>query len=77
MPKGKEYLYNNQKKGQRFEERLQILSRSWTLKWKDPTQHTYKLLQSYASGYFNRLAARSHPVNLIDRGVSTMVPFLV
>lgn len=77
MPKGKEFLYNNQRQGQKFEERLQILSRAWTLKWKDPTQHTYKLLQSYASGFFNRLAARSHPINLIDRGVSTMVPFLV
>ena len=73
----KDYLKNNQRKGQKFEERLQIMARAWLLKWKDPTEHTYKLLQSYASGYFNRHEAREHPINLIDRGVSTMVPFLV
>ena len=75
--KSEKFLENNQYKSQKFEERLQILSRAWQLKWRDPTEHTHKLLKSYASGFFDVRAARSHPINLIDRGVSTMVPFLV
>ena len=51
MPKeSREFLFNKQKKGQKFEERLQIMARAWPLKWKDPLKHTQNLLASYASG---------------------------
>lgn len=73
----REIIFNNQKKGQKFEERLQLTSRGWQLKWIDPMEHSQKLLYGYASGYFDKLRAREHPINLIDRGVSTIVPFLV
>jgi len=71
------YLETNGWAGQRFEERCQIIVRGWQKKWEDPQTHTQKLLASYASGYFDKSKARSHPINLTDRGVSTIVPFLV
>lgn len=78
MPKdSRDYLFNNQKKGQRIEERLQIMTRAWPKKYCDPLYHSQKLLASYASGYFDKSKTRQHPINLTDRGVSTIVPFLV
>lgn len=77
MTDSKKFLETNGWKGQRFEERLQIMCRAWPKKWEDPMYHSQKLLASYASGYFNRKLAREHPINLTDRGVSTIVPFLV
>lgn len=74
---GKKFLETNQRTGQKFEERIQIMAKAWFEKWKDPHAHSHRLLANYASGYFNRREARSHPVNLTDRGVSTIVPFLV
>ena len=73
----KKYLETNGWAGQRFEERLQIITKAWPQKWHDPQEHTQKLLASYASGYFDSRKAREHPINLTDRGVSTIVPFLV
>ena len=73
----KKHLETNGWKGQKFEERCQIIARGWQKKWKDPQAHTQKLLASYASGYFDKRFAREHPINLTDRGVSTIVPFLV
>jgi hypothetical protein len=73
----RQIIFNRQHKGQKFEERLQIVSRGWQLKWLDPMEHSQKLLYSYASGYFDKRRAREHPINLIDRGVSTVVPFLI
>jgi len=77
MKSSKKYIETSQYKEQKFEERLQILVRAWQKKWEDPQAHTQKLLASYASGYFDKRLAREHPINLIDRGVSTIVPFLV
>lgn len=76
MDSSKEYLETN-KKGISFEERLQLLARAWKIKWKDAFFHSNKLLRSYASGYFNKVEARDRPFNLTDRGVGTVVPFLV
>lgn len=73
----KKFLETNTYKSQKFEERLQILVRAWQKKWEDPQLHTQKLMASYASGYFDKRLAREHPINLTDRGVSTIVPFLV
>lgn len=73
----KNFIYNNQYKNQRFEERLQVLSKAWLSKWIDPMYHSSKLLSGYASGYFDRTQARQHIINLLDRGVNTFVPYLV
>jgi len=72
-----EYIFNNNTKKQKFEERVQVVARGWGVKWADPTAHTHRLLQNYAAGFFNKRKARMHPINLTDRGVSTIVPFLV
>ena len=73
----KKFLETNGWKGQNFNERLQILAKAWKTRWADPMEHSQKLLASYASGYFDKRLARSHPINLTDRGISTIVPFLV
>lgn len=71
------YLETNQYRNQKFEERLQLLVRGWQKRWEDPLAHTQKLLANYASGFFDKRLAREHMINLTDRGVSTIVPFLV
>ncbi len=73
----KKFLETNSWAGQIFEERLQILAKAWKTRWADPMEHSQKLLASYASGYFDKRLARSHMINLTDRGISTIVPFLV
>jgi hypothetical protein len=49
--------------------------------WQDiaeaPLKHRNKLLRLQASGFYNLGYSRTHQINLVDRGVSTIVPFLV
>lgn len=63
--------------GQTFPSRLQMLSRYWSKKNESAYKHTQKLLYNYASGYYNEGYTRNHTINLIDRGVNTITPFLV
>jgi len=79
MPKNtKSYLYN---KGtgeeERFEVRLQKLVRAWQKRIETPLQKRQKLLALWASGFFDSRYSRQHLINLIDRGVFTIVPYLV
>lgn len=62
---------------QSFPSRLQLLTRYWKKKNESAYKHTQKLLKNYASGYFDSGYTRSHTINLIDRGVNTITPFLV
>lgn len=76
--KSKKYLYNNQGGSeQRFEVRLQRLAKAWQRKQEAPLQKRQKLLALWASGFFDSGYQRQHIINLIDRGVFTIVPYLV
>lgn len=76
--KSKSYLYDNQGGSeQRFEVRLQKLVKAWQKKQEPSLQHRHNLLALWASGFFDPGYTRQHLINLVDRGVSTIVPFLV
>lgn len=60
-----------------FPARLQKLARLWYDINEAPFQHQQIMLQLWASGYFNKGKGREHLINLMDRGVGTIVPFLV
>lgn len=78
MAKSKKYLYN---KGtgeeQRFEVRVQKLAEAWQKRTEEPLKKRQKLLALWASGFFEAGYGREHLINLIDRGVFTIVPYLV
>lgn len=61
---------------QRYPARLQLLAKSWTDKWQGALEHTQRLAKLWASGYFDRGYARWHLINLMNRGVSTVVAYL-
>ena len=60
-----------------FPQRLQHLVRIWKKKNEDILKHQEKLLRLWASGFFDGRYSREHLINLIDRGVFTIVPYLV
>lgn len=57
--------------------RLQKLTKLWYQRNEAPFKHQQTLLRLWASGFFNKNHSREHLINLIDRGVGTIVPFLV
>lgn len=61
----------------RFAARLQMLAKSWKELAEPALLHRQKMLSLWASGFYIKGYARTHQVNLIDRGVSAVVPFLV
>lgn len=69
--------YKNYETAQSFPARLQILAKYWAKKNEGAYKHTQKLLRSYASGYYDSGYTRNHTINLVDRGVNTISPFLV
>lgn len=79
MPKNtKSYLYNKQGgEENKFEKRCQRLVRAWQKRQKEPLKKRQKLLALWASGFFDGGYGREHLINLIDRGVFTIVPYLV
>ncbi len=60
-----------------FVVRLQRLAKAWQRLAEPTLKHRRKLLDAYASGYYSGGYSRKHLINLIDRGVNTVVPFLV
>lgn len=60
-----------------FVRRLQKMCQTWQKLAEPSLIHTKKLWQAIASGYYDSGYARTHTINLVDRGVNTMVPFLV
>jgi hypothetical protein len=79
MPnKTQKYLYNNGVgDDQKFEKRVQRLARAWQKKQAPALEKRQKLLALWASGFFDTSYGREHLINLIDRGVFTIVPYLV
>lgn len=60
-----------------FPQKLQRLCKLWQKKNETVYKHNNKLLTLWASGYFSSQYSREHLINLVDRGVFTIVPYLV
>jgi len=60
-----------------FVKKLQKLTVAWQKLNDGPNKHVQQMLNARASGYYDIGYKRTHTLNLIDRGVSTVVPFLV
>lgn len=74
----KDYLYNSGiGEEKKFEKRCQRLVRAWQRRMESPLAKRQKLLALWASGFFDSSYGREHLINLIDRGVFTIVPYLV
>ena len=69
-------LYEPNKK-MSFPARLQKLAKLWQSVNEAPFEHQQTLLRLWASGFFDKGYGREHLINLMDRGVGTIVPFLV
>ena len=78
MSKSKKYLYDNGiGDDKKFEKRCQKLAQAWQKKQEPALEKRQKLLALWASGFFDASYGREHLINLIDRGVFTIVPYLV
>lgn len=60
-----------------FGKRVQKLAKAWQKRQDAPLKKRQKLLALWASGFFDAHYGREHLINLIDRGVFTIVPYLV
>lgn len=60
-----------------FAGRLQLIAKSWQKLMEPALDHRKKMFELVLSGYFSKGYARTHTVNLMDRGISAIVPFLV
>lgn len=60
-----------------FVRKLQKLVIAWQKLNEAPYKHTQQMLSARASGYYDSNYKRTHSLNLIQRGVDTVVPFLV
>ena len=60
-----------------FVKKLQKLTKAWQKLAEAPLQKRQKILAALASGFYDLGYHRTHTLNLIDRGISTIVPFLV
>jgi len=61
---------------QKFAARLQTLASAWSKKWDGSLEHSQRLMRLCAAGYFDKGYARWHLINLMNRGVSTVVSYL-
>jgi len=76
--KSKKYLETNGLgEEKKFENRIQKLTHAWQKRQEAVLEKRQKLLALWASGFFDKNYKRSHLINLIDRGVFTIVPYLV
>ncbi len=76
--KSKKFLETNGTGEERkFEKRVQKLAQAWQKKQEPGLEKRQKLLALWASGFYDKSYGRQHLINLIDRGVFTIVPYLV
>jgi len=74
----KKYLETNGTgEDRKFEKRCQKLCQGWQKRQETPLKKRQKLLALWASGFFDDGYGRTHMINLLDRGVFTIVPYLV
>ena len=60
-----------------FPVRLQQTVKLWQKKNETVLKHQHKLLALWASGFYDKGYSREHLINLMDRGVYTIVPYRV
>lgn len=60
-----------------FPSRLHRAIQVWQKMNEPMLEHRKKMLQYYASGYYAKGEQKSHPINLTDRGIGIVVPYLV
>jgi hypothetical protein len=68
--------YKNYGNAKSFPAKLQLIADTWKKLQEGPLRHRETMLKLWASGYFDPGYGRTHTINLMDRGVSTLVPFL-
>ncbi len=68
--------YKNYGTAKSFPARLQLIADTWRKIQEGPLRHRETMLKLWASGFFDPGYGRTHTINLMDRGVSTLVPFL-
>ena len=59
-----------------FVPRVQRAIKTWRKMNEPILKHRQTMLYHYASGYFERGKTKRHVMNLIDRGVGIVVPYL-
>lgn len=60
-----------------FPARLQELVLAWQKLSEAPLKHRKTLIKLRSSGYYDPQYTKWHVLNLVDRGISTIVPFLI
>lgn len=60
-----------------FVRRLQLLSKAWQEQAKAPLEKSKKMWKLWDSGYHTAGYSREHTINLLDRGIGAILPFLV
>lgn len=60
-----------------FSRRIQKAQKAWHILNEPMLKHRHKMFMAWASGYYEDKANPFHTINLIGRGVDTVVPFLV
>jgi hypothetical protein len=60
-----------------FPQRVQQAKESWEIYTKPMRKLKKRMLQQYASGYFDANTGENQPMNLIARGVNIIAPYLV
>jgi len=68
---------NETNKKVNFARRLQLAAKAWQVLTKPMLSNRSKMFKSWASGYYTEMKSPYHTINLLGRGVDTVVPFLV
>jgi len=61
----------------KFPRRLQLMCKAWQTLQQPMLKHRKKLIEAYTSGYYHDSGHPFHTINLIGRGVDSIVPFIV
>lgn len=61
----------------KFSRRLQLIQKAWKRLNEPMLAHRKKMFSSWAAGFYTPGAHPFHTINLLGRGVDTVVPFLV
>jgi len=64
----------------KFTERLQDAAKQWFIRTKDVRKCRHRMLKQYANGWYDggeNMSRRPVPLNVIDRGVQIIAPYLV